>query len=128
MMRTRRFAPIFNFLLACLVLTFQPIPSFAQAHAPTSYAKGKGCVRPGKQNGCIVLHDIKQHRYYALSFDSTPNKPDLYTAITFEGIGYPHDSHCGEGQPVHVHEWKPLPLECSKPDSAKGQPKNKSGE
>lgn len=83
----------------------------------TAYAQGKGCVRPGKQAGCITLHDIKQHRYYNLSFDSSPNKPDLYTAISFEGIGYSHDSHCGEGQPVHVHEWKPLPGKCSQPAS-----------
>jgi hypothetical protein len=115
-------------LIAGLVLALQPIASFAQAHAPTSYAQGKGCVRPGKQDGCVVLHDIKQHRYYALSFDSSPNKPDLYTAITFEGIGYPHDSHCAEGQPVHVHEWKPLAGSCSKPASATKKPSNaKSG-
>ena len=69
----------------------------SQVGAPqTTHAQGKGCVGPGKQDGCIVLHDIKQHRYYAFSFDSSPNKPDLYKAISFEGIGYGHDSHCGQ--------------------------------
>jgi len=95
----------------------------AQGPPATTHAQGKGCVRPGKQDGCFVLHDIKRHRYYSLTFDSTPNKPDLYTAITFEGIGFPHDSHCGEGQLVHVHDWKPLPGQCSKPSSSKPQSK-----
>lgn len=89
------------------------------AQAGTTHAQGKGCVRPGKQADCFSLHDIKKHRYYTLSFDSSPNKPDLYTAISFEGIGYPHDSHCGEGQPVHVHDWKPLPGKCSQPAASK---------
>lgn len=89
----------------------------------TIHAKGNGCVRPGKQDGCYVLHDIKQHRYYDLTFDSTPNKPDLFTAISFEGIGYHHDAHCSQGQPVHVHEWKPLPGKCSQPASSKPKAK-----
>lgn len=81
----------------------------------TAHVEGRGCVRPGKQEGCFVLHDIKRHRYYDLSFEPAGSKPDLYTHISFEGIGYAHDAHCSQGNPVHVSSWKPLPGECSKP-------------
>jgi hypothetical protein len=83
----------------------------------TEHAQGTGCVRPGKEEGCFLLHDIKQHRYYGLSFEATNTKPDLYTAIWFEGIGYPHDAHCSQGKPVHVSHWKPAAGKCTRRDS-----------
>lgn len=81
----------------------------------TAYAEGRGCVRPGKKDGCFVLHDIKRHRYYDLSFEPAGSKPDLYTHIWFEGIAYSHDAYCSQGNPVHVSSWKLLPGQCSKP-------------
>lgn len=100
-------------------------PLFSQQSNPdaqkshSTHVQTRGCVHPGKQAGCFVLHDIKQHHYYDLTFDSTGAKPDLYTHIWFEGIGYPHDAHCSEGRPVHVHSWKPLPGKCAQPDDSK---------
>jgi len=91
--------------------------------AHTIHVQGRGCVRPAKQEGCVVLHDIKAHRYYDVSFP-TDTKPDLYTAIWFEGIGYHHDAHCSQGQPVHVSHWKPIAGKCSQPSSA-SSPKSK---
>jgi hypothetical protein len=85
----------------------------------TTHVQARGCVRPGKEEGCFVLHDIKRHHYYDLSFDTTPGKPDLYTHISFEGIGYAHDAHCSQGRPVHVSSWKTLPGECTRPASSK---------
>jgi hypothetical protein len=85
----------------------------------TAHIQARGCVRPGRVEGCFVLHDIKRHRYYDLSFHPAGSKPDLYTHISFEGIGYPHDAHCNQGRPVHVSAWKPLPGECAKPARSK---------
>ena len=100
-------------LAANLAFSQQSGTNTSKSH--TMHAQGKGCVRPGTGDGCFVVHDIKQHRLYDLSFGATDSKPDLYTAIWFEGIGYPHDAHCSKGRPVHVSHWKVLPGECSKP-------------
>lgn len=108
-----------SLILASILLAASPLlgqQPAAKSH--TSHVKGRGCVRPGKEEGCFVLHDIKQHRVYDLSFDATETKPDHYTAIWFEGIGYSHDAHCSQGRPVHVSHWKPLPGKCSKPRSS----------
>jgi hypothetical protein len=80
----------------------------------TEHAQGRGCVRPARQKGCFVLHDIRGRRYWDLSFTGD-NRPDIYTHIWFEGIGYPHDAHCNQGRPVHVSTWKVLPGACSRP-------------
>ena len=89
--------------------------------AKTEHIEGKGCVKPGRQKGCFVVNDIKAHRKYNVFFDGK-SQPDMYTAISFEGIGYQHVSHCSQGQKVQVTEWKPLPGECSKPNVTQGKP------
>ena len=94
----------------------------SETNTPTSHTahiQARGCVRPARVEGCFVLHDIKRHRYYDLSFGPADSKPDLYTHISFEGIGYPHDAHCNQGRPVHVSSWKALPGECTKPANSK---------
>lgn len=100
-------------LLACGTLLGQQ-PS-NKSH--TEHVRTRGCVRPGKEEGCFVLHDIKRHRYYDLNFDAAGSTPEPYTHISFEGIGYAHDAHCSQGRPVHVSSWKKLPGECSRPAS-----------
>ena len=98
-------------------------PSGGPPTSHTGHAQARGCVHPGKEEGCFVLHDIKRRRYYDLTFEPSGSKPDLYTHISFEGVEYPHDAHCSQGRPVHVHSWKILPGECSKPVATK--PKSK---
>lgn len=83
----------------------------------TEHAQGRGCVRPARKAGCFVLHDIGQRRYWDLTFDGD-DRPELYTHIWFEGIGYSHDGHCSQGNPVHVSSWKILPGECSRPTTS----------
>jgi hypothetical protein len=124
MLRRLSLIPLFVFLSSSILFGQQAQPTKAQVGGGiprTTHARGRGCVRQGKEEGCFILHDIKQHRYYDLSFDSTPNKPDLNTAISFEGIGYQHDTRCSQGHPVHVHDWKPLPGKCSQPAGAKAK-------
>jgi len=88
--------------------------------ASTQHIEGKGCVKPGRQSGCLVVNDIKAHRKYNVFFDGK-EPPELYTAIQFEGIGYSHASHCNQGQKVQVVDWKPLPEACEKPPAAQGK-------
>lgn len=113
-------------LLTSLPMLAQQSSSTAKANSETTAAKtehieGKGCVKPGRQKGCFVVNDIKAHRKYNVFFDGK-SQPDMYTAISFEGIGYQHVSHCSQGQKVQVTEWKPLPGECSKPNVTQGKP------
>lgn len=113
-----------TFLMVLLISS--PLLSQQSGSPPTSHTEhvqARGCVRPAQQEGCLVLHDIKQRRLYDLSFSSTAEKPELYTHISFEGIVYPHDAHCSQGRPVHVSSWKKLPGECSKPASANSKSK-----
>jgi len=104
-------------LMFCSALAQQPSSSPPTSH--TGHAQARGCVHPGKEEGCFVLHDIKRRRYYDLTFEPSGSKPDLYTHIWFEGVEYPHDAHCSQGRPVHVQSWKVLPGECSKPAATK---------
>jgi hypothetical protein len=57
------------------------------ASSSAQHIKGKGCVRPGRQSGCLVVNDIKAHRKYNVFFYGK-DLPEMYTAIAFEGIGY----------------------------------------
>ena len=117
-------------LVVTLVTSFpmlaQQSSSTAKANPNTTAAKtehieGRGCIKPGRQHGCFVVNDIQAHRKYNVFFD-VKNRPDMYTAISFEGIGYQHVSHCSQGQKVQVTEWEPLPGECSKPNVTQSKP------
>jgi hypothetical protein len=92
-----------------------------QASAPpterTEHAQGRGCVRPAQKEGCYVLHDLRQRRYWDLNFTGN-SRPRPYTHIWFEGVGYSHDAHCSQGNPVRVSTWKILPGECSRPSKS----------
>jgi len=118
-----------------LIISLLLLPSAAQqssnegvvkGSAPhTEHITGKGCVQPGKSKNCVMLSDIKAHRKYDLFF-KPDNKPDMYTAVEFEGIGYHQHSHCQDGQPLQVVNWKPGEGECTKPatPSSKAAPKS----
>ena len=95
----------------------QPKQKSTGTTASTQHIEGKGCVKPGRQTGCLVVNDIKAHRKFNVFFDGK-EQPELYTAIQFEGIGYSHVSHCNQGQKVQVADWKPLPEVCEKPAAA----------
>lgn len=124
--RTRKDIHIVNTLLRFVATgLFLISPLFSQQsktgmqNLHITQVQARGCVRPGNEGGCFVLHDIKRNRYYDLTFGSAGGKPDLYSHIWFEGIGYYHDSHCSQGRPVHVSSWKILPGQCTRPASSK---------
>lgn len=107
--------------LAVMTITLLASDCALSQQPRTEHAEGSGCVRPGKKKGCFVVHDLKQRAYWDLTFPRD-NRPELYTHISFEGIGYQYDAQCSEGRPVHVSSWKILPGECSRP--APSEPKS----
>ncbi len=120
-----------NQLLATLIVVLlasvqmpaqQPSKSSQTTTGSTKHIEGKGCLKPGRQKGCLVVNDIKAHRKYNVFFDGKA-QPELYTAISFEGIGYQHASHCNQGQKVQVADWKPLPEKCSQPNAPQSKSK-----
>ena len=120
-----RIATLVITLLTSLPMLAQQSSSTAKANsqttARTEHIEGKGCLKPGRQDGCFIVNDIKAHRKYNVFFDGK-SQPDMYTAISFEGIGYQHVSHCSQGQKVQITDWKPQPGECSKPNAPQGKP------
>ncbi len=119
-----RLATLVLTLLTSLSMLAQQSSSTAKPNSETTprteHIEGKGCLKPGRQNGCFIVNDIKAHRKYNVFFDGK-SQPDMYTAISFEGIGYQHVSHCSQGQKVQITDWKPLPGECSKPTAPQGK-------
>ena len=105
------------------LLMSSPLLSQESRPLPTKLIHARGCVHPTKQEGCLVLHDIRQNRLYDLSFSPTAERPGLYTHISFEGIGFAHDAQCSQGRPVHVSSWKKLPGVCARPASANSKSK-----
>lgn len=74
-------------LLTSLPMLAQQSSSTAKTNPETTAAKtehieGRGCVKPGRQNGCFIVNDIKAHRKYNVFFDGK-SQPDMYTAIFF---------------------------------------------
>jgi len=102
-------------LVGCLISS--PLLSQEQPRAlPTKLIEARGCVHPNPEKpGCLVVHDIRQNRVYDLSFRPDGDRPELYTHISFEGIGFAHDAQCSQGRPVHVRSWKKLPGVCARP-------------
>ena len=72
-------------LLTSLPMLAQQSSSTAKTNpettaAETEHIEGRGCLKPGRQNGCFIVNDIKAHRKYNVFFDGK-RQPDMYTAI-----------------------------------------------
>ena len=108
-------------LLTSLPMLAQQSSSTGKANSETTAAKtehieGKGCVKPGRQNGCFIVNDIKAHRKYNVFFDGK-SQPDMYTAISFEGTPQAISGDLwfqrpaalcvasGQTSPNHCEEW-----------------------
>ena len=118
----KRLATLSVVLLASVQLLAQQPSKSDPNTARTEHVEGRGCLRPGRQEGCLIVNDIKAHRKYSVFFVGK-DQPELYTAISFEGIAYPHVSHCRQGQKLQVTDWKPLPEKCSQPNPPQSKSK-----
>jgi hypothetical protein len=98
---------------AWLVLVTLCFPACAQAETPESSPAsitGTGCVEPGIETGCLVLHDLKTSKNFNLFFRAQP--PSVDTAISFEGTESNNPNFCMQGQPIDVTKWTPIRLHC----------------
>ena len=98
---------VFVFLLASTTLAQQP----AAPKTDDATIKSSGCVRAGVEGGCLILKGFKDKKTYSLHFPD--KKPDLDTAISFEGTGGGIDT-CMQGTVVNVTKWTPLKMKCPK--------------
>ena len=74
--------------------------------------KGAGCVRAGVEAGCLMLKDSKTGTDYNLFFKD--KKPDLDTAISFEGTKHDGPTICMQGTAVDVTKRKQIRMHCDK--------------
>ncbi len=120
----KRLATLIVVVLASLQLSAQQSSQSEQTSAgsTTQHIRGTGCVKPARQKDCLIVNDIKAHRKYNVFFVGKA-QPELYTAISFEGVGYPHVSHCQQGQKVQILDWQPLTETCEKPHTPQSKSK-----
>jgi hypothetical protein len=113
-MKMKKKVALAIWLLCAAAQVFSQEPGAPPTAPPTVHIKGRGCVRPGKVEGCLVVSDFNAHRKYNLFF--LKDKPAPNTGISFEGLGYSKvDPHCNQGQKVQVSDWKPFKGECPQP-------------
>lgn len=72
---------------------------------------GSGCVTAGVEGGCLVLTDFKTKKVYNLFF-KTEKKPDVGTAISFNGTVHDGPTFCMQGAAVDVTKWTQLKMKC----------------
>jgi len=99
---------VFLFCLAVTVST----QSQEKASGMKETVTGTGCVKAGVEGGCLVLTDTKTKKTYNLFF--ADKKPNIDTAISFEGTVHDGPTTCMQGTPVDVTKWTPIRMHCPK--------------
>jgi hypothetical protein len=94
--------------LAATVSTQSQDAASGMKHTVTS----AGCVKAGVEAGCLVLSETKTKKTYNLFF--ADKKPDIDTAISFEGTVHHGPTTCMQGTPVDVTKWTNIRLQCPK--------------
>lgn len=97
--------------LFCLTAS-APIRSQENASRMKQTVTGTGCVKAGVEGACLVLTDTKTKKTYNLFF--ADKKPDIDTAISFEGTVHEGPTTCQQGIPVDVTKWNPIRMHCPK--------------
>ncbi len=100
--------------LALLVLSAVALQPCLRAQTKTSGSgtvAGSGCLTAGVEGGCLGLTDFKTKKVYNLFF-MTEKKPDVETAIYFEGTIHEGPTICMQGAAVDVTNWTLLKMKC----------------
>ena len=106
---------MFCFLLVgflCLAATAPTYSQEGKAGEAKKTVSATGCVKAAVEAGCLVLKDGKTKTLYNLFF--TDKKPDIDTAISFDGELRDGVTVCMEGTPVTVTKWVPIKMHCPK--------------
>jgi hypothetical protein len=105
-------APLAVLLFLAVAPQVRPQQDKLQDPAPAAKTiTGSGCVEAGVENRCIVLRDVKTKTLYNLIFSG--KKPDVGTAIRFEGSKFDGATICMQGQAVKVSKWTPADIDCT---------------
>jgi hypothetical protein len=105
----------FAFVVGSVAVMLTPL-AFGQSPPPATtpvIVKGRGCVEPGVQKGCLVLRDSKTKKMFNLFFKGT--SAAVHTAISFEATENNNSNICMQGQAVDVTKWTQLKMLCPKP-------------
>lgn len=108
MLRSAVFLIQIAFALSVGVAQTEPAPP------STKKIAGSGCVEPGVEAKCLVVHDAKTNVLYNPIFD-TGNEPQVGIAIRFEGTVHEGPTTCMQGTAVKVTKWAPIHMKCEKP-------------
>ncbi len=79
------------------------IASAAGAPPPANQVKGKGCVQPGVEAGCLVVKDAESGKLFNLLIKGA--KPAVGAGIDFVGTPFTGMTPCMQGFPVQIHSW-----------------------
>ncbi|HWX53955.1 MAG TPA: hypothetical protein VN176_05115 [Verrucomicrobiae bacterium] len=117
---SRRFVALATALVFLVLLPqSRPQQNKPADPGPPQKITGTGCVEAGVEAGCMVLKDVKTQTLYNLYFSG--KKPDIGTAIQFEGTKQEGVTICMQGEPVRVSKWTPATMACSKGSEQKAK-------
>src|SRR4029450_135849 len=87
----------------------------AQERAPNTVT-GAGCIRKGVEAGCLILKDLNQKTEYNVFFKG--KKPNVDTAISFQGQVHSGLTTCMQGSAVDVTKWHQIRLHCPQEEAS----------
>src|ERR1700721_4358849 len=99
-----------NRLLSICACVIGYSSSLSHAADSKSLVHGSGCVEPGVETTCLIVHDLKTGDNFNLFFNAAPPKVD--SAISFEGTIDNNPNICMQGKPIDVTKWGPIRIHC----------------
>ena len=100
-------------VMSTFVLYVITSPAFAADQSKSGVPNtmtGAGCISKGVEAGCLILKDLNQRTEYNVFFKS--KKPDVDTAISFQGQVHSGMTTCMQGTAVDVTKWHQVKLHC----------------
>ena len=77
---------------------------------------GAGCISKAVETGCLIVKDLKQKTDYNVFFKG--KKPDVDTAISFQGQAHSGMTTCMQGTAVDVTKWHQVKLHCPQEEAS----------
>jgi hypothetical protein len=106
-------------VMSTFVLYVMASAAFA-ADQPKSGApntvSGAGCISKAVEAGCLILKDLNQKTEYNVFFKG--KKPNIGTAISFQGQPHSGMTTCMQGTAVDVIQWHQVKLHCPQEEVA----------
>ena len=113
-MDPKRISVMSNFVL--YVMTSAAIAADQPQSGAPNTVTGAGCIRKGVEAGCLILEDLNQKTEYNVFFKG--KKPNVDTAISFQGQVHSGLTTCMQGSPVDVTKWHQIRLHCPQEEAS----------